>query len=606
VPCLAIYGFLAGAIYGLGNSWVSAKQIPLCACGDQAQEVWFLAWLAFVLHHGHNLFFTWWMNVPSGVNLATNTAMPLLGVVGAPITWLLGPLATYNLLLRLAFIVSAFSMCLVLRRWTTWWPSAFFGGLLYGFSAFMVGQGEGHLFLTMVPIPPLMLLMVDEIIGRRRWPARRSGVVLGLLCVVQYLISPEILVITGISIVAVVVVVAVARRHQVAAVLPRVKVAAAWAVGVAAVLLAYPVWMTVLGPQHFNGPPHALVNLTRFVGDLLGPIVPTHTQYLAPSHLAAIGSSYVHASTAENGEYLGIPLVVALIGFTIAFRKRGLVVLAAVLVAGNLVLSLGNHLIVNNHVTAVPLPFAVLLHLPLAQSILAVRFTFGVALFSSALAALGLDMARSALIRPRVGAHSPGVTRGGAPTARRWLVSTSWLVVGCLVALPLLPAFAYPSVPADIPSLFTTSAVDRIPTDSVVLTYPYTAHPQLMAMLDQAASGMHYKIVGSSAFIPGPGGVALSASKVLDPPQLQALFSAAYSGPDAGLEMALPLATTVPQIRTYLFRYDISTVIFYDVGLDPAIVRRYLTAALGPPTHIGGVTEWFDVPSRLASARPSG
>jgi hypothetical protein len=153
-----------------------------------------------------------------------------------------------------------------------------------------------------------------------------------------------------------------------------------------------------------------------------------------------------------------------------------------------------------------------------------------------------------------------------------------------------------------VPALFTTSAVDRIPRNSVVLTYPYLLHPEVTAQLDQAMAAMRYKIVGSSGYIPGPDGRSFSGSQLLAPPQLQTLFYSAYSGTPAALASVLPLATTVPLIRTYLVRYRVSTVIFYDVGAEPAIVRQYLTAALGTPTRVGGVTQWFDVPARLRSS----
>ena len=602
--CLALYAILATAIYG-GGSWVSSSRIPLCACSDQAQEVWFLAWPPFALTHGHNLFYTWWMNYPFGVNLATNTAMPLLGVLGAPLTWLLGPVATYNFLLRLAFLSSGGSMCLVLRRWTTWWPAAFFGGLLYGFSSYMVGQGEGHLFLTMAPIPPLIFLMADEIIGRRRWTARRAGTVLGLLCVVQYLISPEILVITLLSVLALVVMVAVARRAQVAAVARHVLVAVGWAAGVVAVVLAYPAWMTVAGPQHLLGPPHTLAGLSGFVGDLLGPITPTHTQFAAPTALATIGSSFVGGSTVENGAYLGIPVVLMVVGFTAAFWKRRLLVLSTGLLVVNLVLSFGSRLTVDRHVTAVPLPFALLSRLPFVQAIEPVRFTFGVALFSGAVVALGLDRARSTLTEPRAGPPSAGARAIRRLVARRRLVPAAVVVIAGMAALPLLPRFAYPSVPTKVPSLFTTSAVDRIPRDSVVLTYPYPSHPQLLGLLDQASAAMQFKIAGSSAFIPGPMGQSFSGSEVLAPPQLQTLFYAGYSGLTARLSHDLPLSTTVPEIRTYLRVYGVSTIVFYDAGADPTVVRQYLTAAIGPPTQRFGVTEWFGVRARLHHPAPA-
>ena len=52
-----------------------------------------------------------------------------------------------------------------------------------------------------------------------------------------------------------------------------------------------------------------------------------------------------------------------------------------------------------------------------------------------------------------------------------------------------------------------------------------------------------------------------------------------------------------------LGKEHVSTVIVEPVGADPHRVVRYLTAALGPPQSIGGVTAWFDVP-RLVALRP--
>jgi len=59
--------------------------------------------------------------------------MLALGLLFLPITKLFGPIVAWNLALRMALAASACSMCPVLRRWTTWWPAAFVGGLLHGF-----------------------------------------------------------------------------------------------------------------------------------------------------------------------------------------------------------------------------------------------------------------------------------------------------------------------------------------------------------------------------------------------------------------------------------------------------------------------------------------
>jgi hypothetical protein len=90
-----------------------------CACADPAQQTWFLAWTSHALSHAQNPLFTSFLNVPAGANLAIDTSMPLLGVLGLPVTLLAGPVATVNLLLRLGLALSAISMYAVLRRYTT-------------------------------------------------------------------------------------------------------------------------------------------------------------------------------------------------------------------------------------------------------------------------------------------------------------------------------------------------------------------------------------------------------------------------------------------------------------------------------------------------------
>jgi hypothetical protein len=597
--CLAVYALLASTLYG-NHSWLSSSQIPICSCRDEAQEVWFLQWTSFAIGHGHSPFFSSWLNYPHGVDLAINTSMPLLGVIGAPITWLHGPVATYNFLLRLGFVVSALSMCLVLRRWTTWWPAAFVGGLAYGFSTYMVGQGIGHAFLTFIPIPPLIFLMVDEIIGRRRWPAYRAGIVLGLLCAAQYLISQEILAITVLAVLMTVTLVALAGRQQIALVIRHVLVAAGWAAGVSGVLLAYPAWMAVAGPQHIRGPPHTLSGLSGFVGDALGIIVPTHVQRLAPQSLASIGAQFTGGSPVENGEYLGLPLLVLIAASTIAYRKHRILVLVTTMMVIAWILSLGRRLTIDGHVTPVRLPFDVLIRIPFVQDILPVRFSVLIALFGSAALAIGLDLLRRSLAAGPAGVHAHHRSRRRRAGGVGWVASAAVLVLAAVAVAPLVPRHPFPSFPTGVPSLFTTPAVAHIPQNSVVLTYPYPFDPALQGMLDQASANMWFKIVGTDLFIPGPDGSSFEGSEVLSPPQVQTLFYSAYFGGP------IPsLATAIPAIRTYVSRYQISTVVFYRVGVNPDVVVRYLTAALGPPTKGFGVTQWFDVQARLRHAVPA-
>ncbi len=74
----------------------------------------------------------------------SNTGITLLGVIAAPLTLLGGPVLSFNALLTLALPVSALAMYACLRRWTTWRAAAFVGGLLYGFSPYIIGQDFGQ------------------------------------------------------------------------------------------------------------------------------------------------------------------------------------------------------------------------------------------------------------------------------------------------------------------------------------------------------------------------------------------------------------------------------------------------------------------------------
>ena len=94
--------------------------------------------------------------------------MPLLGVLGAPVTLACGAFGTTTLLFTLAFPVSALSAYALISRWVRWRPAAFAGGLLYGFSPYLVAQGGSHLNQVFVPLPPLIFLVLDEVASADR------------------------------------------------------------------------------------------------------------------------------------------------------------------------------------------------------------------------------------------------------------------------------------------------------------------------------------------------------------------------------------------------------------------------------------------------------
>ncbi|MGC1903161.1 MAG: hypothetical protein WA715_05030, partial [Candidatus Acidiferrum sp.] len=246
---------------------------------DQVQQIWFLRWAQFALWHAHNPFYTSYLNYPLGLNLLANTSMLALGSIFSPLTAWFGPVVTWNVLIKLAVVTSAFSMCMVLRRWTVWWPAAFLGGLLYRFSAYFTVYGSGYLFLVFVPMPPVILLLLNEAMVRQRWRADRVGLLLGAAITVQYFISAEVLASTLVMAVIGCAIVVIAERKRLRQRTAYLQKALIYAVVLAALLLLAPVLFMLVGTAHIGGVPQ----LAGGPGDLLGAVIPGTYQAVDPS-----------------------------------------------------------------------------------------------------------------------------------------------------------------------------------------------------------------------------------------------------------------------------------------------------------------------------------
>src|SRR5579863_9905463 len=116
---IAIYAVLAAAVFAPGWPW-DPHRLPSCNCADYAKIAAFLEWTPWALLHGHNPFLTTYQDYPTGVNLAANTTMPFVGILFAPLTLTAGPIATMNLVARIALAGSATTSFIVLRRWVRW------------------------------------------------------------------------------------------------------------------------------------------------------------------------------------------------------------------------------------------------------------------------------------------------------------------------------------------------------------------------------------------------------------------------------------------------------------------------------------------------------
>ena len=495
-------------------------------------------------------------------------------------------------------------MCLVLRRWTRWWPAAFIGGLLYGYSAYITFN-LGHLFLVFVPLPPLMLLLLHEILVRQRWRPGRTGALLGALCCVQYLISSEILVTTILIGAVATVLYCVTCRNVLAGRWSYIRTSAAYCIVVGGVLLVYPVMFTLFGPEHLAGVPQSPASLSSLHGDLLSPFTPGPTEWLAsiflPSAFAGVGS---------KGEtmYLGLPLVVVLVTTVVWLRRRRTVLFAAAMAAVAFVLSLGQTLYVDGHYTQIPLPFEFLAHAPFLKSLLAVRFSLFTVMFSAGIIAIGLD---ELYWRVRHSDRPSWLTvrwRGAAAASLP-------LALAVVMALPLISGSAQDATATHVAPFFTSASVTAIPEGSVVLAYPYPRSPQIgrsytdlvdQMLLDQAQAGMRFDIIGGYGWWPVPDEpYATPNAPPLKPRGVEAFFDKAFYGRTPPGGAASPTSGHIPvELRHFMAKHHVDVVIVLPLGRHPTKVVRQVTAAIGPPVVTGGVSVWLHVQQRLAGVAP--
>ena len=230
----------------------------LCGCGDPALFLWFFQWPATALAHGQNPFFSTALFHPTGINLLSQTSVMGLSLPLVPVTWIWGPVASLNVASTLTPALTAFFAFLALRRWAPWTPAAFVGGLLYGFSPFVLNSLEfAHLMTAALMLLPLVLLVLDEILLRQRHSPVRAGVALGLLVFAQFFLSSEVLALCAVLVAVCLVVLVTAALILDPARLRRLAPHAAKGLGtglvVGTVLLAWPVSFALDGPAHLSG-----------------------------------------------------------------------------------------------------------------------------------------------------------------------------------------------------------------------------------------------------------------------------------------------------------------------------------------------------------------
>jgi len=578
---IAIY--LAIAFLLFEKVWSNNPNIFIEPGGDQYNFTWFLGWVAWAITHFQNPLFSNYLNYPYGVNLVTNAGVVGLGVLFAPITLLFGPIASFNAVSTLALAGSAISGYFFALRFAPWRPAAFIAGLLFGFSPYEIGQaGGGHIMLTFLVLPPLILLMLHEIVVLQRWRARSGGLVLGLLVVGQFFISTEILFDTIlIGTVGVLIVVIVGYRSITDRFIHAIS-ALVWSACIAMILLAYPLWFTLRGPGHISG----LIQLIpqAYRADLAGLIVPDSRMLLAPHHLAMIANHFANGFT-ENGSYLGIVLVTALGVGTLLLWKSNVVKVAVISGATAYILSLGNGLVIKAAPPATdsgfPLPERIIAKLPLLDNAIPARFSMLTALFSALVLAVMIVRIHDGLTRRLVGKLN-GVGRvvvaQGVPVL---------FAAACLV--PLIPASFSPGISTSgTPSFFTSRQLDTIPSGAGVLVYPYASSSYPNPTMWQAVGRFHFRQPGGTILVPNGTNNQIAFS-----PTIGYVRSNVVATTLIGMEHGITIVESPElrdELREELGKWHVSNVLAFPAGTpDPSGTVSFLTWLVGKgPVDVKG------------------
>ena len=540
---------------------------------DYDLALWYLAWMSHALAHGLNPFFSNAIFAPHGVNLGANAAAPLLGIATTPLAWL-SPVATTNLLIVLAMPVSATAAFVVLRKWQVWLPAAALGGLIYGFSPYMVGQSLAHPSLSFVPLPPFIALTVASIVERRGSP-RRLGVQLGLLVAAQYLISPEVLASTMICVVVALACIAIRRRRNVSQLIRTVAVPVGVSLLLAAVVLAYPVWMLLAGPQHFTGPTTAPI----WYNDLLNSVVPGPMQRVSLG-MGSTGARLLSGDIVETGGYIGVPLLILSCYLFWRSRRSPRTQLAAILLLLAAVLGLGPHLAVDGRLSPIPLPFLMLNHLPLLDDLLPARMALEIGACLAALIAFGLDD----MHRDPASIAEPG--------RRRKRSAVLAAVTLAVIVVTWLPQWPYArSQAVTIPAVVARAVP---PGDPVVLTYPFPSLFGMQAMMWQTEDDFKFRLNGGYSYHPTSSGAPISGASPLRPLEVQQFLTA--SGGCSLCGSAIPVSPQmVASTRTFLSRYHVRLVVVdRSVGSSAPVMELFNDALGHPKISVGNFAVWAD------------
>jgi hypothetical protein len=440
---------------------------------DPPLFIWDLKWWPQAILDGLNPLHTSVAYAPEGFDTTLVASMAAPSIVMAPVTQLAGPLVSYNVLTILAPAVNGWAAYLLCRTaGARYWPSVA-GGYLFGFSTYVLGQSLGHPFISLVAIPPLVVYLVlrhqQGSISSRWLTAALTGVL-----TFQFLTSSEVfltMTMVGTAVFALALLLLPQRRAALVGTGKPLVVAYV----ITGLLVSPYLISTLTADQTLSH-----IEPIFYSADPLNLVIPTRIT-VGGATMQAIGERFT-GNLSENGTYFGIPLLLVLALFGWQRRRDRIAMLLVGAFAIALLAALGPRLNLLGSVTAVRLPWAVFLHLPITKYVLPERIVVFAWLALGLVVALWLSY----------------------PSRRQW---AKWALVGVgLIAVLPDPGAKDPRPPhlgakiwastRTIPELFRSGDRALFAGRPNLLVLPYNEAGNGDNLYWQASTGMAYEMPG--------------------------------------------------------------------------------------------------------------
>jgi hypothetical protein len=457
--------FFGRALAGHLSDYHVGVDIP----ADSTIFIWSLAWWRHALLHHLNPLLTTAIWAPGGINLAWVPHAPLAALIAIPATSAFGPVATCNVLFILSPALSAWPAFLLCRRISNSYSSALVGGYIFGFSAYMLGQMQGHLHqLLAFPVPLAVYLVVRQYQGNIR--TRDFIISIAFTLAAEFLIALEVFAtMTIFGLLAIALALAVSpndlRKRIASAVLP-LSLGCALATVIVSPFIYY---LFAPGNPHWG---------SMYSADPIGFLIPTTYFELGRlSFFKAIASRFPFDAF-ESDTYFG-PVLIAIAALYARRHWRepfarmmiDALIIVAVFTLGPILHVMGRNL--------AGMPGAIIASLPLMTKATPARFAMYAFLILAVISSIWLSELSC------------------APTVKVAIVG---LIV--LSTLPNLSA-AYWVRPTNTPAFFTTGTYRKyLSPGETVIALPYWMLGN--CMIWQAQTEMYFRMAGAWTGPPPP------------------------------------------------------------------------------------------------------